>query len=60
MLDLVYPKYPDVHIKALVRDEKKGKILVGKYPQVTFVVGDLTSLDLLTREAKEADVVISE
>ncbi|KAF7928777.1 uncharacterized protein EAE97_009619 [Botrytis byssoidea] len=59
VLDLVYPKYPDVHIKALVRDEKKGKILVGKYPRVTFVVGDLTSLDLLTGEAKEADVVIN-
>ncbi|KAF7912509.1 uncharacterized protein EAF01_001530 [Botrytis porri] len=59
VLDLIYPKYPDVHIKALVRDEKKGKILVGKYPRVTFVVGDLTSLDLLTREAKEADVVVN-
>ncbi|TGO51424.1 hypothetical protein BOTNAR_0356g00010, partial [Botryotinia narcissicola] len=59
VLDLVYPKYPDVHIKALVRDEKKGIILVGKYPRVTFVVGDLTSLDLLTREAKEADIVIN-
>ncbi|TGO23024.1 hypothetical protein BPAE_0146g00020 [Botrytis paeoniae] len=58
VLDLVYPKYPDVHIKALVRDEKKGKILVGKYPRVSFVVGDLTSLDLLTSEAKEADIVI--
>ncbi|KAF7883951.1 hypothetical protein EAF00_011263 [Botryotinia globosa] len=52
-------EYPDVHIKALVRDEKRGKILVGKYPQVTFVVGDLTSLDLLTREAKEADIIIN-
>ncbi|KAF7943153.1 hypothetical protein EAE96_011095 [Botrytis aclada] len=59
VLDLIYPKYPDVHIKVLVRDEKKGKILVGKYPRVTFVVGDLTCLDILTREAKEADIVIN-
>ncbi|KAF7940095.1 uncharacterized protein EAE98_000222 [Botrytis deweyae] len=59
VLDLVYPKYTDVHIKALVREEEKGKMLVGKYPRVTFVVGDLTSLDLLTREAKEADIVIN-
>ncbi|EMR82906.1 putative nucleoside-diphosphate-sugar epimerase protein [Botrytis cinerea BcDW1] len=59
VLDLVYQKYPDVLIHTLVRDEKKGKILVGKYPRVTFVIGDLASLDLLTREAKKADIVIN-
>ncbi|ESZ91498.1 hypothetical protein SBOR_8127 [Sclerotinia borealis F-4128] len=59
VLDLVYPKYPNAEIKALVRDEKKGEVLVGKYPRVKVVIGDFKTLDILTREAKEADLVIN-
>ncbi|QSZ33407.1 hypothetical protein DSL72_004975 [Monilinia vaccinii-corymbosi] len=59
VLDLVYGKYRHVDIKILVRDEEKGKILAGKYPRVTSIIGDLTSLDLLTREAGGADIVIN-
>lgn len=43
-----------------MRDERKAKALVGKYPRVSFVIGDLKSLDILTEEAKKADIVISE
>ncbi|KAB8293336.1 hypothetical protein EYC80_007660 [Monilinia laxa] len=59
VLDLVYRKYPEIGIKILVRDDKKGKILVAKYPRVIFVLGDFTILEILTKEARAADIVIN-
>lgn len=59
MLELLYQKYPDVTIRALVRDEAKGDRLRGRYPRIETVVGDNGTLDILEREAKGADVVLS-
>ncbi|KAM3072093.1 hypothetical protein ACMFMG_008555 [Clarireedia jacksonii] len=59
VLELLYGKYPDVKIRALVRDEEKGETLRGKYRRVETVLGDNGSLDVLEREAKEADVVLN-
>jgi uncharacterized protein YbjT (DUF2867 family) len=58
-LELLYQKYPDVKIRALVRDEGKGDRLRGRYQRIETVLGDNTSLDVLEREAREADVVLS-
>lgn len=33
---------------------------MAKYPRVIFVLGDFTTLETLTKEAKAADIVISE
>jgi hypothetical protein len=59
VLELLYRKYPDVKIKALVRDEAKGERLRERYQGIETVLGDNAALDVLEREAREADVVLS-
>ncbi|PQE26515.1 Nucleoside-diphosphate-sugar epimerase protein [Rutstroemia sp. NJR-2017a BBW] len=58
VLELLYRKYPDVKIRALVRDEGKGERLRERYQGIETVLGDNAALDVLEREAREADVVL--
>ncbi|KAF2998759.1 hypothetical protein E8E14_004764 [Neopestalotiopsis sp. 37M] len=59
VLEQLLHKYADAKVKALVRDEAKGARLAAKYPAVETVVGTTTDLELLTRESKEADIVVN-
>ena len=49
---------PNVRVKALIRDEKVAKELQSIYPNLTPIIGDLSSLHLLTSTAVDADFVI--
>lgn len=49
---------PSVRVKALVREERDAKELQSVYPNLTPIIGDLSSLSLLTSTAAEADFVI--
>jgi hypothetical protein len=46
-------------ITALVRSESKASLITSRYPSVTPVIGDLDSAASITKEAAEADVVLS-
>ncbi|PQE07928.1 Nucleoside-diphosphate-sugar epimerase protein [Rutstroemia sp. NJR-2017a WRK4] len=59
VLELLYRKYPHVKIRALVRDEAKGERLRERYQGIETVLGDNSALDVLEREAREADVVLT-
>ncbi|KAF2173683.1 hypothetical protein M409DRAFT_48623 [Zasmidium cellare ATCC 36951] len=50
--------HPDIHIKALIRQEEVAKELESVYPNLTAVIGDLSLLPLLRRTAAEVDFVI--
>lgn len=58
-MDLLQREYPDVPLRALVRDEDKASRLRSRYPNVETVTGDLESLALLEEEARGADVVVN-
>lgn len=49
---------PDIRIKALIRQEAVAKELQSVYPNLTPIIGDLSSLSLLTSTAAEVDFVI--
>ena len=49
---------PSVHVKALIREERAAKELQSVYPNLTPIIGELSSLSLLTSTAAEADFVI--
>ena len=44
-------------ISCLVRDAEKASIIKKAYPDVRIVEGDLDSVDIIRKEAKDADVV---
>ncbi|KAJ9607137.1 hypothetical protein H2200_008209 [Cladophialophora chaetospira] len=49
---------PSEHqMSCLVRDAEKGSIIKKAYPDVRIVEGDLDSIDIIRKEAKDADVV---
>lgn len=49
--------HPEYEIVALVRNSDKGAKVAAQYPKIRLVYGDLDSVDLLEKEAKEADIV---
>ncbi|KII92141.1 hypothetical protein PLICRDRAFT_36933 [Plicaturopsis crispa FD-325 SS-3] len=54
---LAHPKAGEFNIKALVRKADKAAILTAKYPTVTPVIGSLQDLEVLEKNAAEADIV---
>lgn len=49
--------HPDIHITALVRRESDAAQLESAYPQLSLVIGSLSSLSLLTSNGAAADFV---
>lgn len=58
VLSTLAEKHPEFRIRALVRREKAAEDLRAEYPSLDTVIGDLTSLRLLTSLASEADFII--
>jgi nucleoside-diphosphate-sugar epimerase len=58
ILSCLLKAHPNVRVKALVREERNAKELQSIYPNLTPIIGDLSSLSLLTSTAAEADFVI--
>ncbi|TDZ26090.1 Uncharacterized protein Cob_v000061 [Colletotrichum orbiculare MAFF 240422] len=58
VLSLLAKSHPEYVIRALVRDEAKGKLVTDAYPNVAIVQGDLDSVDVLASEVSNAEVVI--
>ncbi|MCJ1308035.1 hypothetical protein MMC25_001685 [Agyrium rufum] len=50
--------HPDYDIACLVRNSDQGGQLTSKFSKIRCVYGDLDSADLITEEAKKADVVL--
>ncbi|KAF6841827.1 nad dependent epimerase dehydratase family protein [Colletotrichum musicola] len=58
VLSLLVESHPEYSIRALVRDEAKGKLITDVFKNVEVVVGDLDSADVLAAEVSKADVVV--
>jgi uncharacterized protein YbjT (DUF2867 family) len=56
-LQVITKAHPDWEITALVRNSSKGAKVASQYPSVRLVYGDLESTDLISEEAKNADIV---
>jgi nucleoside-diphosphate-sugar epimerase len=54
----VASSYPDLEITAMVRNSDKGAKVASQYAKVRLVYGDLDSIDLITKEAAAADIVL--
>lgn len=57
-LSLLTRIFPHASIHALVRTAEKAKIVQVAYPNITCVIGDLDSHDLLMAEAAKADLIL--
>jgi N-acetyl-gamma-glutamylphosphate reductase len=60
VLYAVASKHPDYEITCLVRNEDKAALVAAAFPKIRFVYGTLDDADLLEKESKEADIVLSE
>jgi len=49
--------HPEWEVTCLVRNSAKGSLIASQYPKIRLVYGDLDSTDLITEEAKNADIV---
>ncbi|KAF6818061.1 nad dependent epimerase dehydratase family protein [Colletotrichum plurivorum] len=58
VLSLLVESHPKYSIRALVRDEAKGKLITDAFKNVEVVIGDLDSADVLAGEVSKADVVV--
>lgn len=58
VVSVLYEKHPDFHIKALIRQESVAEELKSVYPKLDTVVGELSSLPLLTSLASDANFII--
>lgn len=59
VLQKVVSRHSDVQITALVRSKEKGEALKKKFPSVNYVIGDYESDDVISKESKKADIVLS-
>lgn len=57
MLEKSHPEY---RVRVLVRDTAKGEAIKKSFGQVQVVEGGLDDVDLVAKEAKDADVVLRE
>lgn len=57
MLEKSHPEY---RVRALVRDKAKSEVIKKSFGQVQVVEGGLDDVDLVAKEAKDADVVLRE
>jgi uncharacterized protein YbjT (DUF2867 family) len=53
-------KHPEWHVAVLVRNEEQKKIVLGRWPQLDAVIGDLDNSDLMVEEGSKAAVVLRE
>jgi nucleoside-diphosphate-sugar epimerase len=58
ILSMLFQTYPDIRIKALIRQEAVARELQAVYPTLVPVIGDLSSLSLLTSTAASVDFII--
>jgi nucleoside-diphosphate-sugar epimerase len=58
ILSCLSKAHPNVRVKALIRQEGDAKELQSVYSNLTPIIGDLSTLSLLTSTAAEADFVI--
>ncbi|KAF7531915.1 hypothetical protein G7054_g8439 [Neopestalotiopsis clavispora] len=58
ILSCLLKAHPSVRVKALVREESAAKELQSVYANLTPIIGELSSLSLLTSTAAEVDFVI--
>ncbi len=58
ILSSLYKTHPNIRVKALIRKEKDAKELQSVYPNLTPIIGTLSSLSLLTSTAAAVDFVI--
>ena len=58
VLSCLLKAHPNICVKALIREERDAKELQSVYPNLTPIIGDLSSLSLLISTAAEADFVI--
>ncbi|KAF6789042.1 nad dependent epimerase dehydratase family protein [Colletotrichum sojae] len=58
VLSLLVESHPEYTIRALVRDEAKGKLITDAFKNVEVVIGDLDSADILAGEVSKADIVV--
>lgn len=50
--------HPEYKVRAFLRDAAKGKAITKVFGQVEVVNGSLNDVDIIAREAKDADVVV--
>jgi nucleoside-diphosphate-sugar epimerase len=58
ILSCLSKAHPDIRVKALIREERVAKELQSVYSNLTPIIGELSSLSLLTSTAAEANFVI--
>jgi nucleoside-diphosphate-sugar epimerase len=58
ILSCLYKAHPSIRVKALIRREGDAKELQSVYPNLTPIIGELSSLSLLTSTAADTDFVI--
>lgn len=58
ILDCLFKSLTSVRVKALIRQKADAQELQSIYPNLIFIIGELSSLSLLTSTAAEADFVI--
>ncbi|KAH7379115.1 hypothetical protein DE146DRAFT_671922 [Phaeosphaeria sp. MPI-PUGE-AT-0046c] len=58
ILSCLFKAHPSVRIKALIRNKEDARELESVYSNLTPIIGELSSLSLLTSTAAEADFVI--
>lgn len=58
VLSALYRAHPEIRITALVRKESDAAKLQSAFPNLSIIIGTLSSLSLLTSNAAAADIVI--
>jgi Male sterility protein len=53
-------KHPEWQVAVLVRDQTQKEIVLGRWPQLEAVIGDLDNSALMVTEGSKADVVLRE
>jgi hypothetical protein len=51
-------KHPEWHVAVLVRTGKQKSIVLGRWPQLEIVIGDLDDTALMIKDGSKADVVL--
>jgi hypothetical protein len=60
MMERLLKKHPEWHIAVLVRDQAQKAIVLGRWPQLEAVIGDLDNSALMIKEGSKADAVLRE
>jgi len=57
---VIIEKHPEWHLSLLVRNEEQKSLVLGRWPQVRIVIGDMDNKSLMIEEASKSDVVLRE